>query len=510
MNRRLGRDAPTLVFGAAALFALPILMYVGRTQWFFADDFDFFAARHLSFVDLMQPHNGHWSTLPILEYRLLYGLVGLREYWPYELVAVVGHLSVAILLYVVMRRASVQPWIATAAGVLFLYFGAGWADIVWSFQTGFTGAMAFGLGAVVLLDHRSADRRRDALGMACGLAALLCSGVGLAMVFAAGATVLLRRGWRAALGVTVPLLVIFGAWFVAYGHTGNTIRPSAHQFGIFLWAIVSNPFGQLAHVEWIGWLLAIVLVAGAVMVASTAPRDDLRTRYAAVMGLLVGLIVFALTTSVTRAWELTAGDGPARASRYAYIGAALVLPAIAAAVSVLARDKLVWVVLAVAIVAVGIPGNVQLLSPPVATRGDPGALVAAAESHQLTDLPARFGVPLPAGGDYITAGWLRRARAQGKLPSFATTRGERQQATLALTLELAREVPTSCQPVQAGTTVRVAPSRVIAFPVGTTKIIVDHDDTSYTAAGIFDDQYLRTIYGTVRASFSGPVRLCEG
>jgi hypothetical protein len=496
-----------MVFGAAALIALPCLMYVGRTQWFFVDDFDFFADRHLSFVDLMQPHNGHWSTLPILEYRVLYSLFGLREYWAYELVAVVGHLMVAVLLYVVMRRASVQPWIAVAAGVLFLYFGAGWADIVWSFQTGFTGAAAFGLGAVVLSDRRAPDRRRNLCAKACGLAALLCSGVGLAMVVAAGATVLLRRGWKAAFGFAGPLLGVFGVWFVVYGHTGNTVRPSVRQFGAFLWAIVSNPFGQLAHVEGLGWLLAAILGAGA-GVASSMPWSDLRARYAAVMGLLVGLAVFVLTTSVTRAWELSAGDGPARASRYAYIGGALVLPAIAAAVSVLARGRPLFVVLAVVILAIGIPGNISLLRPPAATTGDPGALVAAAASHQLADLPARYGVPLPAGGDYITVGWLRQAQSQGKLPSFATTTEERQQATLALTLRLAREVPTNCQPVQAGITIQVTPSQVIAFPVGTTKIRLDHDDTSYTAHGVFDDQYLRTLYGTVQASFDAPVRLC--
>ena len=331
-----------MLFGAATLLALPYLMYVGRTQWFFADDFDFFANRHLSFIDLMQPHNGHWSTLPILEYRALYSLVGLREYWAYELVAVIGHLVVAVLLYVVMRRTSVQPWIAAAAGVLFLYFGAGWADIVWSFQIGFTGAMAFGLGAVVLVDHRAPDRRHELFAILCGLAALLCSGVGLTMVFAAGSAVVFRRGWRAALNFTVPLLVIFGVWFVAYGHTGNTVRPSVHQFEVFLWVIVSNPFGQLAHVQGIGLLLAIVLVAGAVAVVSSVPWSEVRTRYAAVMGLLVGLAVFAVTTSVTRAWELSAGDAPARASRYAYIGAALVLPAIAAALSILAGANQSW------------------------------------------------------------------------------------------------------------------------------------------------------------------------
>lgn len=494
---------PTLIFAAATLFALPYLMYVGRTQWFFVDDFDFFAARHISWTDLMQPHNGHWSTLPILEYRALYGLVGLRDYWPYELVAVVGHLAVAVLLYVVMRRAKVQPWIATAAGILFVFFGAGWADIVWSFQTGFTGALAFGLAAIVLLDHRT--RRSDLLAFACGLAALLCSGVGLAMIVAAGFAMLLRRGWRPALAFAGPLLAIFVLWFATYGH-GSSPRPSAHQFTRFAWTIVSNPFGQLSHVEWLGWLLAVVLVAGTVMAIRTTPRRDL-TRYAAVLGLLVGLAVFAITTGVTRGWE---GSEAAMASRYVYVGAALILPALAAAVSVLTRNRPVLVVAAFLVVLIGLPGNVGLLHPPAATTGDPGALVAASVSPRLADLPANYVVPIPASGSYVTAGWLRQARAEGKLPSRSLTATARDQATFALTFTLAGRGPIDCRSVPARSTVSVTPTQIVAVPVGaTTADVVHGGEATYTAAGIFGDNDLRTVYGTVRASFDRPVRVCQ-
>ena len=165
-SRKVSKDAlhrlPAWVFGIAAIVAFPYLIYAGRTQWFYVDDFDFFSDRRLtSFSNLMQAHAGHWSTLPIIEYRVLYKVVGLNHYWPYLVPVVLAHITAAILLYLVMGRAKVHPWIATTAGVLFLFIGAGWADILWSFQIGFTGALALGLGSLLLVDHSGTDQRRE-------------------------------------------------------------------------------------------------------------------------------------------------------------------------------------------------------------------------------------------------------------------------------------------------------------------------------------------------------------
>ena len=67
----------------------------------------------------------------------------------------------------------------------------------------------------------------DWLGLAAGLAGLMCSGIGPVMVGVVGLAVLLRRGWRMAVFHTVPLAVIFLAWFVyrddqpkTVGHVG--------------------------------------------------------------------------------------------------------------------------------------------------------------------------------------------------------------------------------------------------------------------------------------------------
>ncbi len=75
-----------------------------------------------------------------------------------------------------MRRAGVGPWLATAAAGSFVLFGPGSEDIVWAFQIGFTGALAFGLVQLCLCDHDGGIGRRDVLGVGAGLLALMCSG----------------------------------------------------------------------------------------------------------------------------------------------------------------------------------------------------------------------------------------------------------------------------------------------------------------------------------------------
>ncbi|MFN2556118.1 MAG: hypothetical protein ABR592_04485, partial [Nitriliruptorales bacterium] len=71
----------TLVVGLA------VLVVVSRGQWFVIDEWVFLTDRRLEDVrGLFVPHNEHWSTLPIVLWRALFATVGLRSYWPYQLV----------------------------------------------------------------------------------------------------------------------------------------------------------------------------------------------------------------------------------------------------------------------------------------------------------------------------------------------------------------------------------------------------------------------------------------
>ena len=61
--------------------------------WFGGDDWFILLDRRVSpgpgQLGLFEPHNEHWSTVPILAFRALDALVGVREYWPYVVLLVV-------------------------------------------------------------------------------------------------------------------------------------------------------------------------------------------------------------------------------------------------------------------------------------------------------------------------------------------------------------------------------------------------------------------------------------
>jgi hypothetical protein len=226
-----------LAFAAVVATAIPLLVVLGRSLWFSPDDWTFLAGRTGGDLgDLLRPEGDHWSTLPILAYRLLWWLVGVRSYLPYQVVVVMLHLTAAVLLRAVMRRAGVGPWISTTAASLFVLFGAGYDNIVWAIQITADGSLVFGLTHLLLADHDGPVDRRDWLGIVAGFAGLLCSGVGVTMTVVVGLATLFRRGWRIAALHTAPLGVIYVVWWVAVGRNGyqGTDRPSIRQLASFV------------------------------------------------------------------------------------------------------------------------------------------------------------------------------------------------------------------------------------------------------------------------------------
>ena len=257
------------MFAAVQVFALVFWLNAGRAEWFYLDEWDFLAQRKAtSLGDLFRPHNEHWTTIPILVYRALFFVFGLRAYFPYRLVVVVMYLAAAALLYLVILRAGVHPWIATAAASLFALFGAGWENAIKPFQMTFTGAFVFGLVQLSLADHDGPSDRRDRLGVLAGLVGLMMSGIAVSMVFVVGLAVLLRRGWRPALGQVAPLAACYSLWWLAIGHTGQVRQlgpPHSLTVGSvfgFVAMGLRGAFSALGHFAGLGAVLALVVAIG--------------------------------------------------------------------------------------------------------------------------------------------------------------------------------------------------------------------------------------------------------
>jgi hypothetical protein len=123
-----------------------------------------------------------------------------------------------VLLFVLLRRRT-HAAIATGIAIVFLFFGSGFENLFWGMQIGFVGAIALGLGAMLLLDGAPTPPRAFAAG-ALLVIAVATSGYGLFMLGLVGLDVLLdRRRWQALPAVVVPWVVWFG-WYVLVGRTG--------------------------------------------------------------------------------------------------------------------------------------------------------------------------------------------------------------------------------------------------------------------------------------------------
>ncbi len=453
-----------IVFSAYVAIALPLILFtLGDEQWFFGDEWSFLAERDAGNLgDLFRSHGEHWTTIPVVAYRVLFDLFGLRSYVPYQCVVVVAHLTTAVLLRVIMRRAGVRPWTATIVASVFVLFGPGEENIVWAFQIGFVGAVMFGLVQLVLSDHDRPIAWRDGLALLAGAASLMCSGVSLVMVIVVGLAVLIRRGWKAAALQTVPLAVMYGIWYLVTDPGGikNPYGRGAEpdELARFSWSGVRGTFEAIGGLDVLALMLAAVVVGAVVLTARHFGTDE-RRRLAASCALAVGAGVFLIGTAYTRWYVTPTADSQ---SRYLYTTAALLLPAMAVCADAIIRR---WRVAAPFVLGLFVFATVVNIGkfgdrPPFDDdfqRAQRKLLTSMAYSDAAASVPAYVRPNV-----WFTVGWLRSVAAAGDLPEpeRASADVDRRVRNLLAVTQL-RETEASsrdCEHVRAGTTIR--PARV--------------------------------------------------
>jgi hypothetical protein len=511
-SNRAGVSARVALIAFFAVEVAGAVIYVvnGRKVWFFGvfgDEWDFLAGRRATVHDLLLRHGDHLVALPALVFRILYTAFGLRTYLPYQLCAIGLHLAAAALLRVVMRRAGVDPWIATAAAGAFVLFGAGSQDILIAFQITFSGALVLGLVQLLLVDHAGPIDRRDGLALLAGLGALLCSDIAFVMIAAAGVAALARGRWRAALLQVVPLSAVYIAWLVGYGRSART-NTDISRIVTSARTTLSSTFGALAQVPFLGWALAAMLVAGAVLAAVGARRSGTLSTLTAPGALALAAPLFALMLALTR---FGLGAHFAASSRYLHVVAALVLPALAVAADALARRWRVAAPAVVALLLIGVPGNI----------GKIGDNVAPAERYReqrrvISTLPALANArdtprslhPTPSFAAEVTVGWLLDAQRDGRIPTERPA-SARERATDRLRLSIEQldgSHAASCTPLRGTVTRRLAPGA--SFGIVGTILVQSIPRTGTVSAPLpFGAGLLATARTHTLRAVSGPLTL---
>jgi hypothetical protein len=370
LSQRLRRLPERPLVGAALALTALALLVIARDQWFWYDEWDFFVQRErASLADLFRPHNEHLTALPLLAYRILYALFGLHSYLPYYAFFLVVHLTAVALLYRLLRVSLVPMWPALAVALVIAFLGSGAQNVLWAWQIGLVGSLAFFLGALLVIVQRQGPRA-DFLVVALLVGSLLCSGVGVSAVAAAA----VARGvqQRSVLAVvrlaSVPAL-FYVSWYLLAGRgaseTESGLLESVSLTPAFAFAMVSAAASGLAGLPGtaVGTVLVLAAAAGLVAVYVAAGRLPVVTVGALAMA---GLI--ALTTALLRAAEF--GIEQASAGRYVHLGAALLATGLPPLAFTTARGSLLrraaHATTALAVVMLG--ANVILLG--TAARGE--------------------------------------------------------------------------------------------------------------------------------------------
>jgi spore maturation protein SpmB len=462
------------VFLAVLVLAFVVFLRAGQKQWFVLDEWDFFSSReHLDAHALLSPHIGHWVTVPYLVFRALYQAFGLNSYTPYVLVSIGSHLGLAAMVRAVMRRAGVGPWLATAFAAAFALFGTGSENVVWAFQIGFTGSLAFGVAHLLLADHDGPFDRRDWLGLLCGALAVMSSTPGVLMIVAVGIAVGIRRGRRMLLLHTQPLVVLFAIWAGYWiGYVQVPISPG-HPNPPTLAGFVVNGFrGTYGGLGWwpvVGIALFAMTVVGVVVATKLWPRPAWVRMAAGPLAMLVSGVLFIALAGYERSGQY--GPDFAYQSRYLHMLAAFVLPITAfAAQAIIVR----WPTATAAVVLLpllGIPGNIAAADTPIPYIVPSRDLILT-----LPRVPIAAEAPADAvpGIRYApvnyTIGFLRDAAADGKLPRpDALDPSLVAEATIQIALgQLGDDPSKPCRPIgtpldlvlQPGDQIRLGPKPV--------------------------------------------------
>jgi hypothetical protein len=410
----------------------------------------------------LDAHNGHWITLLRLDYRLNFQLWGLRSYLPYQVPVVLAHLAAAVLVRVVMCRLGVRGWIATAGALAFLFFGSGRENMVFGFQVSMTGSLVCGLALFLMSEGPRRVTRRDGQAICVGLVGLMTSAAFPPIVVGVAVTTLLRRGRRVAALYGGSLGVIYALWYAAYGRDNATLVGLGTQAILFAARMFWATFDALAQ-GGVGAVLVALAALGLGTAIQRAWRSGVWDDAALPIGLAVSWMGFAALTALARA-ELaeTYASG-----RYLHIGAALLLPLVAAGAEQLARRRVVLGAAALLPLVIGVPGNLdQLAHTDWVLRGNPQLIYALAHSPFVDDVAPETRVLRSLEMVPLTAGWLARHAEDGHIPEPDTTDPVRDlTATGSLVLAQRQASPDqpSCPPLTAALNLRLQSGDEIGF-----------------------------------------------
>jgi len=397
VNARVTRNAPQLLLLAALIVAAVVTLVLVRHLTFFADTWEFLInRRHLTVDAVFEPHNEHIVVIPVLITQLFLRVFGMTSAMPEYVLLTLFCLATAVLIFEYVRR-RIGPWPGLFAAALVLFLGPAFEVLLWTFEISYVGSMFFGLLMLLALEERT--RRADIL--AC-VSLVLCFGfssLGIAFAVAGITSVLIgpRSTWRGRAFVVVIPIVLYGLWWIGWGHNAEThltiqniaasptyvVEAAAVGVGA-LTGLGTNPSSFVVEPTW-GRIFLVALIIGFGVLIHHRRRVD--------------PVVWPIAVAAVFNWFLTAFNfipgRDADVSRYQYLSAILVLLLIASLLRGTRIGKR-WLIVGGVLTLLAIAPNLAVLhkgreylaNETILTRSDTAALEIARPT-----VPPEFAFP---------------------------------------------------------------------------------------------------------------------
>jgi hypothetical protein len=335
-------------------FGIDEIFYLGRL----VENSGHIVQHHsLSLEYLLAPYNGHLQLGGKLIYEATFAIAG-ANYVAFELVNIAALCACAGLVFELARR-RVGPLTALAPCVLLLFLGFAREVLLWPFDMHTLVSLAFGLGALLVLER--GDRRGDILACVLITLSIATIEVGIAILVGIAVSIMLRPGRLRRAWVFLAPAALYAAWWIWAHHfhqdqsaislSNVTLIPKTvfYAMATVLGALTGTnpviPATYITAVTWFGRGLAVV--------ATVALLWRLR-RGAVPRTLWVWLAIVGFY------WVLMgAAARPPEGSRYVFVGAVGVLMVAAEAFAGRISGRLTAGVFIV--VALALPANIAQL-----------------------------------------------------------------------------------------------------------------------------------------------------
>ena len=315
-----------VLLGLLCVVAMALVVGLGTRLSFFNDDWYFLLQRpglesRGGLDTLLAPHNGNMVVVLAAVFKLLVAGFGMGSQWPFRLVLGLSWAGLGVVAYALVRP-RVGAWLAGLAAGLLLFLGPAWEVALFFAGINHLWALELGLASLLLLQRDT--RARNAAACVLLAVAVASSNTGLALVAAAALAILTRHRARQLWIPGIPVAV-YGAWWIAYGHSQSTGVTVGHiealpgylfdslSFGLA--SLLGLHHGTLPTLLYSGHLPAVLVLAGLAvwLVRGGRPR-------ATALWFMGALVVFWLLTGASA----TVGRG-ADSSRYQLTDVALML-----------------------------------------------------------------------------------------------------------------------------------------------------------------------------------------